>query len=342
MNEDEIIMEMDSLRKKTSLIDFMGRPITYLRVSLTELCNLRCGYCYGSLDKHEINRQQLSNSEVLQLIGAFAASGINKIRFTGGEPLLRNGIVDIVRETSRFNDMAIIGLTTNGLRLNCLLPSLIEAGLNRLNVSLDSLRRETFRVITGVDGIDEVNSGIIKAEKSGVFPLIKINTVVMRGVNDSEISSMARWALDHRIDIRFIEFMPTHRSGWGTDLFVGEEEIRSKIGIELEEDRISSQNSGPARTFRFQNYPGRISFISAVSRGFCSRCNRLRLTASGRLIGCLFREKYVDLKDLLNSRGDSGHLKECIYRAVVSREFRRIPGNISIDRFKPSMRRIGG
>ena len=333
---------MDSLRKKTGLIDFMGRPITYLRVSLTERCNLRCGYCYGSSDGPEMDRGHLSNREMARLIESFVALGISKIRFTGGEPLLREGIVDIVTETSALDDITLIGLTTNGLRLNRLLPSLIDAGLNRLNVSLDSLNRDAFRVITGVDGFEEVYSGIIEAEKSGVFPLIKINTVVMRGVNDDETCLMARWALNHKIDIRFIEFMPTHKSGWGTDLFVGEEEIRSKIGIELEEDRISIQNSGPARTFRFRDYPGRISFISAMSRGFCNHCNRLRLTASGRLIGCLFREKYLDLKDLLNIGRDSGFLKERIYRAVVSREFRRIPGKISIDRFKPSMRRIGG
>lgn len=342
MNENEIFMEMDSLSNKTGLIDFMGRPITYLRVSLTERCNLRCGYCYGSSSGPQMDRGQLSNREIAQLIESFVALGISKVRFTGGEPLLREGIVDIVTETSALDDITLIGLTTNGLRLNRLLPSLIDAGLNRLNVSLDSLNRETFRMITGVDGFDEVYSGIIEAEKSGVFPLIKINAVVMRGVNDDEICSMARWALNHKIDIRFIEFMPTHKSGWGTDLFVGEEEIRSKIGIELEEDRISIQNSGPARTFRFRDYPGRISFISAVSRGFCNHCNRLRLTASGRLIGCLFRKKYLDLKDLLNRGRDPGFLKERIYRAVVSREFRRIPGKISIDRFEPSMRRIGG
>jgi cyclic pyranopterin phosphate synthase len=197
-------------------------------------------------------------------------------------------------------------------------------------------------MITGVDGFEEVYSGIIEAEKSGAFPCVKVNMVVMRGMNDKEIPLMAEWALGRRIDIRFIEFMPTHKSGWGTDLFVGEEEIRSKIGIELDEARNPVESSGPARTFRFRDYPGRISFISAVSRGFCNHCNRLRLTASGRLIGCLFREKYLDLKDLLNRGRNSGFLKERIYRTVVSREFRRIPGNISIDRFKPSMRRIGG
>ncbi len=132
-------MEMDPLSNKTGLIDFMSRPITYLRVSLTERCNLRCGYCYGSSSGPEMDRGQLSNREIARLIESFVALGISKVRFTGGEPLLREGIVDIVTETSALDNITLIGLTTNGLRLNRLLPSLIDAGLNRLNVSLDSL-----------------------------------------------------------------------------------------------------------------------------------------------------------------------------------------------------------
>ncbi len=335
-------MEMDSLNNKTGLIDFMGRPITYLRVSLTERCNLRCGYCYGSSNKAETDRGQLSNREMMRLIDSFAALGISKVRFTGGEPLLREGIVNIISETSGSGNISLIGLTTNGLRLNHFLPALVDAGLSRLNVSLDSLKKNTFRMITGVDGFEKVYSGIIEAEKCGAFPLIKINTVVMRGVNNEEISSMARWALNHKIDIRFIEFMPTNESGWGPDLFVGEEEIRGKIELELDEDCSSIKSSGPAKTFRFQDYPGRISFISAVSRGFCNLCNRLRLTSSGELIGCLFKGKHLNIKDILHNGGDDGDVKDYIRAAIASPEFRRIPGDISIGRFKPSMRRIGG
>ncbi len=329
-------------RGRTELIDSLNRRITYLRVSLTEDCNFRCDYCYGSGDKPDMIKQRMSNKDISRIIPIFASLGINKIRFTGGEPLLRKGIIDIVRKTSDLNGIATIGMTTNGYRLSRLLGSLIDAGLNRLNISLDTLNRKNFKAITGIDGLDRVCSSIDEAEKSGALEYVKINSVIMRGINDSEIPRFVEWALPRKIDLRFIEFMPTDQSGWGEHLYVSEDEIKNKTGINLKEIPSGDQGSGPARSYRYENYPGRISFISAVSRCFCDGCNRLRLTARGELLGCLFQDRKIDLKEFLVSGLTDEKIAENIRLAVNVPEFRRSPGDVSIADTEPFMRGIGG
>ena len=326
------------------LVDNYGRRINYLRVSLTERCNLRCGYCYGSDGNSRIKGRSLSDSEFIQIIKAFSISGINKVRFTGGEPLLRQGIVEIIRETSAIRGISSVCLTTNGILLDLFLRPLIEAGLNRLNVSLDTLNARTFRAITGNDGFRGVYEAINEAIASSAFGRVKINTVVMRGVNDSEIPEFARWALSENIELRFIEFMPTRRSAWGESLFVGEDEIRSKIGLDLEREVADRDNSGPAVTYRFGDLPGRIGFISAVSRSFCDGCNRLRLTSRGDLIGCLFGSRDVNLKNLLADGASPGEIAEFLSLKIKTPGFRRLPGpgGISIGEKRPFMRGVGG
>ncbi len=324
------------------LIDLMGRPITYLRVSLTQRCNLRCGYCYGSDKTLPGSDRQLPFSGILRLIQAFASLGVTKVRFTGGEPLLRPGIVDLVRQTSALEGISLVGLTTNGLILEPILSSLIKAGLNCLNISLDTLSRETFQKITGVDGFDRVYSAIISAEKSRAFDRVKVNTVVMREVNDDEIRRFALWALKRRIDLRFIEFMPTHESGWAKALFVGEDKIKSRIGLNLTEVLIEGNNLGPATSYSLPGALGRISFISAVSRSFCGRCNRLRLTSKGYLLGCLFMNNGADLKQLLADGANIDEIARHICDVVATPGFRRSPREPSIIGFNPFMRKVGG
>lgn len=335
-------MSFNKLNRGERLIDPLGRQITYLRVSTTQRCNLKCGYCIGSAGVSLAKNQELSIGEILSLLEIFSSLGIDKIRFTGGEPLLRNGIIDLVKQTSEIAGISLIGLTTNGLTLDLHLAPLLDAGLNRLNVSLDSLNRSTFKMITGIDGFDRVYSGIIDAEASGVFSHIKVNTVVMRGINDEEIPQFAEWALNRKIDLRLIEFMPTLKSGWDRELFVGEDEIRARVGLGFEKEFENDERSGPAVSYRFRDYPGRVSFISAVSRSFCNRCNRLRLTSGGNLIGCLFQSNYYNLRVALNKGANRKKIAYSIRSIVNSPGFRRVPEAVSVSEDKPVMREVGG
>ncbi len=335
-------MSYEKSNRKERLIDPMGRPITYLRVSITKRCNLRCGYCYGFVQESSGDDQELSFEQILFLLEAFVSLGIDKVRFTGGEPLLRSGIVDLVRQTSELDGMSLVGMTTNGFWLDRYLAPLIDAGLNRLNVSLDSLNKNGFKMITGTDGFDRVYSGIVNAEASGVFGRVKVNTVVMRGINDEQIPRFAEWALSRKIDLRFIEFMPTLKSGWDKRLCVDEDEIKTRIGLELERESGNDHRSGPAVSFRFKDYPGRISFISAVSRSFCNRCNRLRLTSEGNLIGCLFQSNFYNLKGALNRGTDIEDIAYSIRSIINSPGFRRTPELVSVGEIKPIMRAVGG
>jgi cyclic pyranopterin phosphate synthase len=294
------------------------------------------------VDGNRARSEEITNEEIFHLIEAVASLGISKVRFTGGEPLLRDGVVDLVRRASELDGISLVGLTTNGLLLGSFLPSLVAAGLNRLNVSLDSLDRGTFRTITGVDGLDPVYASIIKAEETGAFGRVKVNTVVMRGVNESEIPRFARWALERRVDLRFIEFMPTQASNWGRERFISEAEIRDRIDLDLQEEHLYRNDSGPARSFHCRGYPGRVSFVSAVSRSFCNRCNRLRLTSRGDLLGCLFQDNSVNLRQLLSDGRTTDQIASDIRSVVSSSDFRRRPGDTSIGELRPSMRALGG
>ncbi len=331
---------MKTIQTKRSLIDHQNRAITYLRVSLTQRCNMKCSYCFGSLEKRRTS-SELSNADIIRLIEAFASRGINKIRFTGGEPLLRHGIIDLIARTKAIDGIEHIGLTTNGLLLKPLLPGLIAAGLNSINISLDSLRPDTFFAIAKINGLDRVMTGIDAALESGAFPLVKINTVVMRGINDGELPLMARWALERSLDIRFIEFMPTGKSDWSR-LFVSEAEIRRRIGLDLEKCEGENASPGPAVSYRYENYPGRISFISAVSRSFCGGCNRLRLTSRGEIFGCLFQDNRADLKNLLDRGPTTDEIVDHIAFLIERPDFRREPGDVSITDYKPFMQAVGG
>jgi len=324
------------------LKDKFGRSITYLRVSLTEKCNLNCGYCYGNSTCAGESPDRLSDDDLLKLIEAFSLLGIDKVRFTGGEPLLRKNIVDLVRETSKPGIFRVIGLTTNGVLLAKMLDALIRAGLNRLNVSLDSLDRDTYRKITGKDRLADVLEAVDLAERSRAFGYVKINVVVMWGINDHEISRFAEWALPRNIDLRFIEFMPARSPGWGEELFVGEEEIRRKTGLELEPLLTDSLSAGPANIYRHGQYPGRVGFVSAISRSFCARCNRLRLTSRGDLVGCLYDGSALKLGPIIKETESNEELAGIIERSFKEKLYRKSPDDNIVNGFKPSMRDIGG
>ncbi|UCG50711.1 MAG: GTP 3',8-cyclase MoaA [Candidatus Latescibacterota bacterium] len=324
------------------LTDLSGRRLSYLRISLTDRCNLRCDYCYHSVNESQIAERELSDDEVIRLVRVFSKMGFDKIRFTGGELLLRDRVVDLIRETAVTAGVSLIGITTNGLLLEKHLPGLIDAGLNRLNVSLDTLDREKFKRITGVDGLDRVTSVISRALETNVFPRVKINTLVMRGVNDDEIDKLADWGLSRRTDLRFIEFMPTRGSGWEESRFVSQDEMIERVRGPLDIDPVIEPNSGPALTFKQRGRPGRVSFISAVSRSFCNECNRLRVTSRGTVVGCLFSGKEIRIRELLDPRVDDETIIAVIKTLTRSQDFRRGIENRTRTWEGPSMRGIGG
>ncbi|MBI2506110.1 MAG: GTP 3',8-cyclase MoaA [Candidatus Latescibacteria bacterium] len=287
-------------KKRTSLLDPFGRTVDYLRVSVIDHCNLQCIYCVppGSIPwtpKAEL----LTDAEIARVVRAAADLGICKVRITGGEPLVRPGLPDLIQTLSSISGIEEVSLTTNGTLLARCAQDLAAAGLKRLNISLDTLWPHRFRQITGFDGLDQVWAGITAAVSAGLSP-IKLNVVVMRGINDDEVGDFATLTRGHPYQVRFIEFMPigptAHR--W-RDLFVPAEEILSRL--EGAEPLTQECPEGVAHRFRLPGAAGTIGVISPMSRPFCGACTRLRLSADGYLRPCLFSGKGVDLKDPLRA-----------------------------------------
>lgn len=267
---------------------------TYLRLSVTDRCDMRCFYCKPA-DHTEASGEPLSVEEITALVGAFARCGVTKVRITGGEPLLRDDIVDVVAAVARTPGVATVALTTNGARLREFARPLLDAGLHAVNVSLNSLGRGTFRRIAGRDRLPQVLDGLRAAVECG-FRKVKTNTVVMRGINDHEMSAIAELARETSIDTRFIELMPIGcaRERWSS-LFVSAREIRKALG---NPEPLAVDGSGTARLYAAGSRAGRIGIISPVSEGFCGACDRIRVTSRGVLIPCLRSREAVDIRRL--------------------------------------------
>lgn len=284
-----------------ALLDSHGRTINYLRLSVTDRCNLRCTYCMPEEGVGKFAHGDILSYEELYRIARVAVSiGIDKIRITGGEPLVRKGIVPFLQQLAEIPGLGQLVLTTNGVLLDVMAADLRAAGVQRLNISLDSLRPDTFRNISRCGDLARVLAGIEAAKGCG-FP-IKLNMVVMRGVNDHEIVDFARLAADSAITVRFIEYMPAIREQGWQQLVVSGAEILSRLTqqftlIPLEQ----AEMAGPARNFSILGSPGTLGVITPVSHHFCSECNRIRVTSSGLAKGCLFAESLVDLKPALRS-----------------------------------------
>ena len=290
------------------LIDSFNRSITYLRISLTDRCNLRCIYCMpeGGL-KWLPPSETLTNDEIIQIVQAAARLGINKIRLTGGEPLVRPGVVDLIGKIASIPGIQDIGLTTNGVLLGAMAQSLAQAGLKRVNVSLDTLKPERFLRITRFGDFDQVWDGVLAAERAGLTP-IKLNAVVIRGVNDDELLDLASLSLTHPWHIRFIELMPIgNTQDWGEsfpappDRYLSVQEMQARLAVVGLLPAKGALSGGPERTFRIPNAPGIIGFISPLGEHFCQSCNRLRLTADGKLRACLVMPGEISLRDAVRS-----------------------------------------
>jgi GTP 3',8-cyclase len=309
------------------LSDSYGRIATDLRVSLTDRCNLRCTYCMPAEGLDWLPKPDLlTDDEVIRLIRVGVERlGIREVRFTGGEPLLRRGLVQIVGRTAALWPRPEISLTTNGIGLARLAESLRHAGLDRVNVSLDTLRPEMFRALAHRDRLPEVLAGLAAAAAAGLSP-VKVNAVLMRGVNDGEAAALLRFCLGRGYQLRFIEQMPLDaQHGWRRDNMVTAEEILTTLTADfvLKPDDPDARGSAPAESFLVDGGPARVGIIGSVTRPFCGACDRVRLTADGQLRNCLFARQESDLRGPMRAGADEAELADRWRRAVAS----KLPGH---------------
>ena len=298
--------------------DRFGRIISYLRISLTDKCNLRCVYCMPEDMVFRPNDSLLQDDELLLLVRVFASLGFWKYRLTGGEPTVRQHIVDLVRSIADTEGVRSLSMTTNGILLEDLAAPLAEAGLQRVNVSIDTLDADRFRRITRWGTLGQVWRGLEAAERAGLTP-IKLNAVVVRGFNDQDVTALAKLTLDHPWQVRFIEMMPFGEvAGFQQGQLVSFAEMQSRIEARLGamETVDDGKLDGEARLFRLAQAKGEIGFISSVSQPFCASCTRARLTADGKLRMCLLREYEVDLLTPLRAGASTTDLKALILHAT--------------------------
>jgi GTP 3',8-cyclase len=301
------------------LIDGFSRPITYLRVSVTDKCNLRCVYCMPEAGLVWLQRDDiLTYEEIAELVRAAASVGVRSIRLTGGEPLVRRDLHRLVSSLNAIDGIDDISLSTNALLLANQVEGLAAAGLRRVNVSLDSLRHDRFEAIARRPGLDAVLAGIDAAIGAGLGP-IKLNCVVMRGQNDDEIEDFAELTRRRPIFVRFIEMMPVHENlGLQHDAYMSSDEILARVGeIGLLRPVDGPAGNGPARYFAFDGALGAVGVISPLSHDYCDRCNRVRLTADGRLRLCLFGDYALDLRTPLRSGASPEALADLMRSAML-------------------------
>lgn len=310
--------------------DSHGRTIDYLRISLTDRCNLRCIYCMP-----EEGVQALSHTDILRLeeieriVRIAAEAGIKHIRLTGGEPLVRRGVVDLVRAINDIPGIERVALTTNGILLPRMAEELAAAGLSRVNISLDTLDPDQYRAITRCGSFDDAMAGIDAALAAGFDP-VKVNAVVVRSLNQ-DVLSFARMSIDRPLHVRFIEYMPVGESagacgcGWGKQDVIPSDELREMIDTQAQAAGLgplkpamkhTPSGWGPACYYEFENAKGTVGFISPLSRHFCSECNRLRLTADGKIRPCLFSDDEYDVREVLRSGADDDAVREVLYAAL--------------------------
>ncbi|XP_037260984.1 molybdenum cofactor biosynthesis protein 1 isoform X3 [Falco rusticolus] len=316
------------------LTDSFGRQHNYLRISLTEKCNLRCQYCMPEEGVQLTPKSELLTAqEIITLARLFVKEGVEKIRLTGGEPLIRPDVVDIVGQLYKLEGLKTIAVTTNGINLTRLLPRLKEAGLNAINISLDTLVPAKFEFIVRRKGFHKVMEGIHKATELGYRP-VKVNCVVMRGFNEDELLSFVDFTKDLPLDVRFIEYMPFDGNKWNFKKMVSYKEMLDTIKQRWPElEKLPCETSSTAKSFKVPHFQGQISFITSMSEHFCGSCNRLRITADGNLKVCLFGSSEVSLRDHLRSGASEEELVQII-GAAVGRKKKQHAGMFNISQMK--------
>ncbi len=297
----------------SQLIDTFGRKHNILRISVTDRCNLRCTYCMPEDVVFMDRSALLTFEEMTHFVRVAAPLGVDKVRLTGGEPLMRRDLATLVRMLADVPGLRDLGLTTNGLLLAEQAQPLYDAGLRRINISLDTLSPERFKQLTRREGLERVLAGILAAQRAGFDP-VKVNAVSIRGVTEPEVVPLARFAREHGLEMRFIEYMPIGADHWERDKVYFAHEILEQIEREVAPLMPAEDYDprAPAMEFRYADGGGRVGIIASVSRPFCLSCNRLRLTAEGKLRNCLFALTEVDVKPHLRDRPDDDALAEAI------------------------------
>jgi GTP 3',8-cyclase len=302
------------------LVDRFGRLHTDLRVSLTDKCNLRCVYCMPAEGLEWLPRADvLTDDEVVRLVGVAVRLGVTEVRFTGGEPLVRPGLVDIVGRVAALEPRPQLSLTTNGIGLAGIVHDLAGAGLDRVNVSLDTLDRHRFLTLTRRDRLDDVFAGLDAASSAGLSP-VKVNALLMRGINEGEAPELLRFCLGRGYQLRFIEQMPLDaQHAWDRTRMVTGEEILERLSAEFTLTPEEGRGSAPAETWLVDGGPGRVGVIASVTRPFCAACDRLRLTADGQVRNCLFARTETDLRAPLRAGATDTELAEAFRTAVAGK-----------------------
>ncbi|RJQ15333.1 MAG: GTP 3',8-cyclase MoaA [Nitrospiraceae bacterium] len=338
---------MSDLSEKPShdsaLKDSYNRRIDYLRISITDKCNLQCVYCVSAAGlKYFRNSEIMTDEEIVRLVRIAHKHGLRKVRITGGEPLLRKSIVDLVSSIKKIG-ISDLSLTTNGIMLAGLAGALKEAGLDRVNISLDTMKAERYREITKKGDIARVLEAIKEAERVGLSP-VKINIVPIRGINDDEILSFASLTFEKDYHIRFIEFMPVTSDGmWRREKCVSAKEILETISGLGELESFKFRGEGPSRNYRLQGAVGVIGIISPISDHFCNSCNRLRLTSNGKIRPCLFSKIEVDIKAPMRNGADDDEIERLfLYTVSIKPERHKLDENITASDHIKNMSKIGG
>ncbi len=330
---------------RSPLIDGHGRVHTNLRISITDRCNIRCFYCMPEEVVRFVPRAELlSYEEIERFVRVVARMGVNKIRLTGGEPLVRSDVPKLVRRLAAVPSISDLALTTNGILLEESAVDLRAAGLHRLNISLDTLREETFQKISRRHGIDRVLAGVFAAKQAG-FERIRLNAVSIHGITEDEIVPLAEFARRHELELRFIEYMPLDADGrWAMDQVISGDQVRAVIQREVGplEPLPIADPSQPATDYRYVDGSGRVGFINPVTHSFCGDCNRLRLTAEGQIRNCLFSTVEWDARAVLRGGGSDEELAALVRASIAAKK----PGHgiDTADFVKPqrAMYQIGG
>ncbi|MFC1947229.1 GTP 3',8-cyclase MoaA [Chloroflexota bacterium] len=328
---------------KPGLYDSWHRQVNYLRISVTDHCNLNCVYCSVNSMLPLKHEDILSYEEIATLVRAAADMGINKIRLTGGEPLMRPHFSILVGMIAGIDGIDDISMTTNGILLARYAEELKAAGLKRVNISLDTLKADRFKQITGHDKLKDVLAGIEAADRAGLNP-VKINMVPLKNINNDEIIDFARMTIDDGWNVRYIEFMPIGTPNGDISGMVTTGDIRELIQpLGALEPYTGLEGNGPARYYQFAGAKGTIGFITPITEHFCHTCNRLRVTSDGNLRPCLLANEEINIKDALRSGSGTDDLKELIQKAVnIKREQHNLDGRLAPDTDDRPMCQIGG
>lgn len=327
------------------LTDSFGRVHTNLRLSVTDRCNIRCFYCMPNENVQFTNQDELLTfEEIVRFAHISTRLGVNRLRLTGGEPLVRNELAELIRQLASLSEIDDVALTTNGILLAEQAQNLKEAGLNRINISLDGLSEETFQRIARRKGLDRVLDGIFAAQRAG-FEKIRINAIAIRGITEAEVIPLGVFAREHNLELRFIEFMPLDAEGnWQSDKVLDGNQIRGQLEEQWGPLEPVDRNdpSQPAVDYQFADGRGRIGFINPVSQPFCGTCNRLRLTCEGQVRNCLFSHREWDARDLLRNGSTDEQIIQLIQDCV---EEKKVGHGIDLPSFlqpERAMYQIGG